>query len=77
MNGTRMIRELETGKAEARWLASHGQRYAGQWAVVKGENLFAAGTDAKVLYDQARAAGIEEPFLVRVPSQPEQPFGGW
>lgn len=62
---------------EMHWLRTEGRAYAGKWCVVEGAQLFATGESPKALYDQARAAGIEIPFIVRVPIPTDEPFGGW
>jgi hypothetical protein len=62
---------------EIQWVSDHRAEYQGQWVVVEGNELIGSGDDAKVLYEQARARGIEVPFLVQVECENDLPFGGW
>src|SRR5215203_4286043 len=48
------------------WLEEHKEQYDGQWVVLDGDVLIAHGKDAKSVYEEARAKGIQSPFLERV-----------
>lgn len=62
---------------ELRWVEEHRAEYAGQWVAVRGDKLLSSGTDGKKVYEAARAAGDECPFVTRVEPADELPFAGW
>lgn len=62
---------------EMRWLAENRTRYVGQWVVVEGDRLIANGSNSREVFQAAKQAGIEVPFLVQVESEDQLPFGGW
>src|SRR3954471_15520669 len=62
---------------ELRWIEEHRAEYAGQWVAVRGDRLLSSGTDGREVYEAARAAGDERPFVTRVESADELPFAGW
>jgi Family of unknown function (DUF5678) len=62
---------------EIRWVSDHRAEYQGKWVVVEGNELIGSGDDAKALYEEARARGIEVPFLVQVECENEWEFGRW
>lgn len=61
---------------EQEWLQLHRDEYAGQWVVLDGHRLIAAGPDGKSLFRIAKEAGVKSPFLVFLEKDP-LPFGGW
>lgn len=61
-----------------RWLSEHRAEYAGRWVALDGCRLVASGNEAKAVYDQARAEGVDVPFLHQVESENEGAFlAGW
>ena len=62
---------------EYQWLKDHGSEYLDEWVVAEGDQLVSHGTDAKAVYKEARAAGVDTPFLVQVTLPDELPWGGW
>lgn len=62
---------------ELRWIEEHRSEYAGQWVAVRGDRLLSNGTDGRQVYEAARAAGDERPFVTRVEPAGELPFAGW
>jgi hypothetical protein len=62
---------------ERQWVDEHRAEYAGLWVSVRGDRLLSSGTDAKKVYEEARAAGDESPYLVRVEPPDALPWGGW
>jgi hypothetical protein len=72
--------ELERGEDKFRralkWIDEHREEYDGQFILLEGDELIAHGTDAKALYAEARARGIETPLVHRVKAK-ILPFGGW
>lgn len=62
---------------ERQWIDAHRAEYVGLWVAVKGDTLLGSGPDAKKVYEAAKAAGEESPYLVRVEPQDALPWGGW
>lgn len=62
---------------ELRWIEEHRSEYSGQWVAVRGDRLLSNGTDGRQVYEAARAAGDERPFVTRVGPADELPFAGW
>lgn len=62
---------------EQRWLIDHRARYAGEWVALDGDLLIAHGPDGREVLAEARRAGVAIPFVVRVETGDELPFGGW
>jgi len=62
---------------ELRWIEEHRSEYVGQWVAVRGDWLLSSGPNGKEVYDAARAAGDESPFVTRIEPADELPFGGW
>ena len=62
---------------EYQWSKAHGSEYVDQWLVVEGHRLLSHGPDGKAVYDEARAAGIDTPFLTHVAPPDDLPRGGW
>ncbi len=65
---------------ELAWRASHQgelRRYAGQWVVLEGEEIIAHGPDPAQSVFEARARGIESPyvFFVDLPGDDVVTFG--
>lgn len=74
------VDELERKNARFRralkWLEENKEEFDGQWVVLDGDQLIAHGFNGKEVYEEAKANGIETPFLERVKAK-ELPFGGW
>jgi len=62
---------------ELRWIEEHRSEYAGQWVAVRGDRLLSNGPNGKEVYEAARAAGDESPFVTRIEPTDDLPFGGW
>ena len=62
---------------ELRWIDEHRLEYAGQWVAVRGDRLLSSGPDGATVYEAARAAGDERPFVTRVKPADDLPFAGW
>jgi len=48
---------------ELRWIEEHRAEYAGQWVAVRGSRLLSSGRDGKEVFEAARAAGDDRPFV--------------
>lgn len=62
---------------EREWLRQHRHEYAGQYVALDGDQLIAFGPDGRTVIRQAREAGIKAPYLARIETADELPFGGW
>jgi len=69
-------RDEEQFRDSLRWVDEHRGEYLGQWVALDGNRLVSLGTEAKKVYEEARAAGVQTPFLKRV-IEDDLPFGGW
>jgi hypothetical protein len=66
-----------TREDERAWLEAHRDEFLDQWVVLEGDQLVAHGTDARIVYNEARAQGIGTPYLVHVAPNSEPYVGGW
>lgn len=73
-----LVREqTERFRRAMKWIDDHRAEYLGQWVALEGERLVSHGPNARQVHQQAKAAGIEIPFVVRVERE-EGPFvAGW
>jgi Family of unknown function (DUF5678) len=69
-------REVDLSR-ELRWIEEHRAEYVGQWVAVRGDRLLSSGPNGKEVYEAARAAGDERPFVTKVEPADELPFAGW
>lgn len=69
-------RKNEKFKRALQWIEEHKEEYDGQWVCLNGDYLVSHGYDGKKVYEEAKAKGIETPFMERVKAK-ELPFGGW
>jgi len=66
-----------TRENESAWIEVHRDEFLDQWVALDGDHLVAHGTDARIVYDEARAQGIGTPYLVHVTPKVEAYVGGW
>lgn len=60
------------------WIDENRGEYLGKWVCLDGGRLVASGDDAKAVFEEARAKGIEIPFIEQVREVESAPFwGGW
>lgn len=65
-----------TGEAEMQWLSEHHDEFVGRWVALDGDRLIAVGDEARDVYAEAHARGVESPFVTFV--APNEPYcGGW
>jgi hypothetical protein len=62
---------------EFSWLQQNKEAFAGQWVALDGDTLIAQGSDGCEVTQRAWQQGVKEPFVARIPDEPELPFGGW
>jgi hypothetical protein len=67
---------LERYKKAQKWLEKHSREYMNQWVCLEGDKLIAVGEDGRSVYQKAKEAGIEIPFIHRIVEE-KYPFGGW
>jgi hypothetical protein len=71
------IRQTVSRDRERQWLAENRTRYVGQWVVIEGDRLIASGPNSRDVFQAAKQAGIQVPFLIQVEPEDQLPFGGW
>lgn len=59
------------------WIKSHREEYAGQYVALDDDALVGAGRTIREAHQQAKAAGVERPFLARITSERETLSAGW
>ena len=63
---------------EYEWIREHTHEYAGQWVALEGDRLYAHGSSARQVFEEAKRAGATLPYIARIDSLDEFPFtGGW
>jgi hypothetical protein len=76
-NGADAIASSLHREREMRWLAEHEAEYAGQWLALDGDCLLSHGEDPHKVRAEARAMGVESPFVVFAENPDEFFTGGW
>ena len=66
-----------THEQERAWLEAHRDEYLGEWVALDGDRLLSHGSDARKVYEAARAEGVEAPFVERVQPKVDAFMGGW
>lgn len=68
------LREIEKA-----WVESHIKKltaFAGEWLVIEGEELVAHNVDFVEAVREARARGVQVPYVTRLPLEKVSPFIG-
>ncbi len=68
--------QVERYKKARKWLDEHAAEYMNQWVCLEGDQLIAHSADGRDLYQKAKDAGIEIPFIHHIVDE-SMPFGGW
>jgi hypothetical protein len=68
--------EIEQYKKARKWLNENSEKYMNQWVCLEGDKLIAHSVDGRDLYQKAKEAGIEIPFIHHIVDE-SIPFGGW
>ncbi len=69
---------VEKFHSAMRWIDEHRAEFLGKWVCLDGDKLISYGEDAKKVYSEAKAKGIEIPFIEQVREEETAPFwGGW
>jgi hypothetical protein len=58
------------------WIEAHREEFIGEWVALDGGKLLAHGFDARTVYDEARAQGVDSPYLDQVLPKIEAYIGG-
>lgn len=69
--------EVRYRKREYQWMKEHKDEYAGQWVALEGDKLYGHGSTARQALNEAKIAGAKMPFIARIESPDDLPFGGW
>lgn len=64
-------------KREHQWLQENWRAYLGQWVAIAGDQLISANPDGHIVFADARAAGIQVPYVVHVEDPTQAEIGGW
>jgi hypothetical protein len=64
-------------EAEVKWFLHPDPQFVGKWVVRDGSQVVVSGPSAKAVYEQAKARGIESPFVAYISARRNEPFGGW
>jgi hypothetical protein len=63
---------------EMAWVAAPDLQFVNQWVALSGDQVIAHGPQGKIVYESARAKGIDSPFMFFVEEPNHTPFaGGW
>lgn len=68
--------QLERYEKAKKWLYENKANYMNKWVCLDGDKLVAVDDDGKTLYQKAKEAGIEIPFIHHIVDE-SVPFGGW
>ena len=69
--------QVEQFQQAMKWIQEHREEYLGQWVALEGDRLISHGTDALKVHADAKAAGIEAPFLEHIVEEKEPFWAGW
>lgn len=58
------------------WIDEHRAEYLGQWVILVGDQLISHGFDSRRVAEEAKAAGIETPFMALVREEPKAFMSG-
>jgi hypothetical protein len=72
-----MTPSYRTHYEERAWIEEHREEFLDQWVALDGSKLVAHGKDARMVCDEARAQGVDSPYLVHVMPKVEAYVGGW
>ena len=70
-------KQFEDYAKAKKWISENGEKYINQWVCLEGDKLIAHGTDGRKVFQQAKDAGIEIPFIKRIVEEPKAFMGGW
>lgn len=68
--------EVRKYKLAREWIDENRQEYLGQWVCLDGDVLISYGEDGVKVHREAKAKGIEVPFVVQIVEEPKYYGGG-
>ncbi len=72
----RLKYQLERYKKARKWINENSEEYMNKWVCLEGDKLIAVDDDGRTIYQKAKEAGIEIPFIHHIVDE-SLPFGGW
>lgn len=69
--------DLELYKKAKQWIEEHREEYLDQWVCLEGDRLVSHGMNGMEVHRQAKEAGIDAPFMVRIIDEPRNFVGAW
>jgi hypothetical protein len=72
----RLKHQLERYRKARKWIDEHSREYMNKWVCLEGDTLIAVDDDGRTIYQKAKDAGIEIPFIHHIVDE-SLPFGGW
>lgn len=72
----RLTEEIEQYRKARKWIDEHSGQYMDKWVCLEGDTLIAVDDDGRTVYQKAKEAGIEVPFIHHIVDE-SMPFGGW
>ena len=73
----RLRKELEDYAKAKKWIDENREKYLNQWVCLEGDQLISHGMDGLEVHRQAKEAGIDAPFMVRIIDEPKNFVGAW
>lgn len=67
----------ETRKRQLEWLKANRENFAGKYVALIDDRVVGEGRTIGEAREQALKNGFKNPFLTRVYSERDVPFGGW
>jgi len=68
--------QISRYKKARKWLDEHGAEYMNKWVCLEGDKLIAVDDDGRTIYQKAKEAGIETPFIHHIVEEPKFFYGG-
>lgn len=68
--------QIERYRKARKWLDENSAQYMNKWVCLEGDKLIAVDDDGRTVYQKAKEAGIEIPFVHHIVDE-SVPFGGW
>ena len=72
----RLKYRLERYKKAQKWLDENSGKYMNKWVCLEGDKLIAVDDDGRTVYQTAKEAGIEVPFIHHIVEEPKFCAGG-
>jgi hypothetical protein len=63
-------------KKARKWLDENSEKYMNQWVCLEGDKLIAHSDDGREVYQKAKEAGVEIPFIHHIVEKPKFYYSG-